>query len=79
MAEKIRITFSISWNVLKEFDEIAKELGMTRTSLLLVAINQYIDQQRALKFAGQVKDIQKALLSGKIRIEEVGMDDSAGD
>lgn len=79
IVKRVRISIGIGEEILKEVDKTAKDMGLSRTGLISVAIKHYLDQDKALKFASDVKDLQKAIFSGKIRIEEVGMDNSAGD
>jgi len=56
--ETKRVNINISVKLLKELDEVAEDIGLNRTSTMIVAIKQYIDGQRALNMVDMVKKFE---------------------
>lgn len=65
----MKISLMIPDEVKDYFDEQVKTLGIARNGLIVMALKQYVDQQKALKDMGglpklieQLKDIQNQTL-----------------
>lgn len=67
--EKKRLNVLVPENILDKIDALAEEAGLNRTSMILVMVKHYIDQQDALKMSnmigtGQFQNVLKTLLEG---------------
>lgn len=72
--EKKKLNMLVPENILEKIDQCAEEAGLNRTSMILVMVKHYIDQQDALKMSnmmgkGQLQDMFKNLLEGDLSVK----------
>lgn len=74
--EKKRVTILAPEEILNKIDTLAEEAGLNRTSMMLVMIKHYIDQQDALKLTnmigtGQLENMLKSLQNGDMGVKTI--------
>lgn len=57
----MRLNISIDENLVPKIDEVAKEMGLSRSAFLSVAVNQYIMQNDAMKMMSDMPALMKKL------------------
>lgn len=57
----MRLNISIDENLVPKIDEVAKEMGLSRSAFLSVAVNQYIMQNDAMKMMSDMPALMQKL------------------
>lgn len=61
MSGKVRFSITAGEDLIKEYDEMSNDIGISRSALILIAMKSYLDQQKAIKFAPSFIDVAKQL------------------
>lgn len=61
MSDKVRFTLVVGKEMVKEYDEMADSIGISRSALILIAMKNYLDQQKAIKYAPGILDMAKQI------------------
>lgn len=61
MSDKVRFSITAGDDLIKEYDEMANDIGISRSALVLIAMKSYLDQQKAIKFAPGFIEVAKQL------------------
>lgn len=72
--EKKRLNVLVPENILDKIDTLAEEAGLNRTSMILVMVKHYIDQQDALKMSnmintGQFEKMIRSHMEGDLSVK----------
>jgi metal-responsive CopG/Arc/MetJ family transcriptional regulator len=72
--EKKRLNVLVPENILEKIDQCADEAGLNRTSMVLVMVKHYIDQQDALRMSnllgkGQFEKLIRSHLEGDLSVK----------
>lgn len=54
-----RINVSLSDDMLKYFDELSDNMGLSRNAVIVMALKNYIDQQKSLELTALYQIMQK--------------------
>lgn len=65
----MRVNINVSDRINNWFNEKANELGVTRSALMCMAMNEYIDQKEAMVSFSNIQDI----ISQVEKIKEAGV------
>ena len=59
MSAKTRVNITLSEELLQSYQELSEEMGITRSSAMVMALKTYMDQQKSLKMGDVYKHLEE--------------------
>lgn len=68
--EKRKVNFLMNDKMISELDDIAVDMGTSRSSLIVMILRQYLDQRAALAMGNQIQEIMELVRKEKENMQQ---------